>query len=123
MMDGKTYKKVVGSCGNLGINVPDMDSQYVKDKKFKRNVLSHSVICWMLCLQRLPRRDRLKAWNVAQDDKCMFGCEAESMEHLFYRCSYTRDVLRKILMYNYKFHQSRSWKVELADIVEQNGGK
>ncbi|GAA0142249.1 hypothetical protein LIER_42709 [Lithospermum erythrorhizon] len=98
-------------------NLPTLDHQR------KGNIPSHSVIVWMLCVQRLPTRVRLKIWGIVQEVKCVFCDENESMDHFFFKWCYSWAVWRKILMYNRKLHQLKRWKEELAELVMENDGK
>ncbi|GAA0139903.1 hypothetical protein LIER_35150 [Lithospermum erythrorhizon] len=77
----------------------------------------------MMCVQRLPTRDRPKAWAIIQEEKCLFCDGKESMRHLFFECCYSSAMRRKILMYNHEFHQPKGWPEELAKLIGENSGK
>ncbi|XP_010430719.1 PREDICTED: uncharacterized protein LOC104714953 [Camelina sativa] len=68
---------------------------------FSGSIPKHSFILWLAAKNRLMTGDRLATWNRGVDTACVF-CQApmETLEHLFFTCSYTSwvwaDLSRKL---------------------------
>ena len=61
-------------------------------------VPKHAVIAWMAILNRLPTMDRMRAWGIDKDSTCtLCKQEEESRNHLFFDCSYSKEVWRTVL--------------------------
>lgn len=55
------------------------------------NVPKHSMICWMMCLDKLKTKERLKSMGICQDDTCaVCGVGSESRNHIFFECQYSQ---------------------------------
>ncbi|XP_071740297.1 uncharacterized protein [Rutidosis leptorrhynchoides] len=82
--------------------------QVWKDLKVNRNTVSwydvvwfkgfdpkQAFILWLAILKRLNTQDRIMKWMPAQDLRCVFcGREADSVEHLFFKCEFTVKIWR-----------------------------
>lgn len=81
------------------------------------SVQKFSVNAWLIFRQRLPTTDRLLRFGCAVDTKCLLcNIAAESHEHLFCNCSFTRSILDDwdIKLYN-------TWPDFLAgDVIRGN---
>ncbi|XP_056695103.1 uncharacterized protein [Spinacia oleracea] len=55
-------------------------------------------ILWLAVHGRLSTKDRLMQWGIATDGVCsLCGVDPESVQHLFFQCSYARQVWQKFL--------------------------
>ncbi|GAA0142580.1 hypothetical protein LIER_03444 [Lithospermum erythrorhizon] len=59
---------------------------------------------WLACLNRLPTKNRLQSWNIAVDEKCVFCHDRVNRDHLFFECSFSATILRKLLLYLKEHH-------------------
>ncbi|GAA0159530.1 hypothetical protein LIER_16283 [Lithospermum erythrorhizon] len=60
--------------------------EWVKLVWFKENIPRHIFLCWVLFQGKLPIKDRLKRWDVCDDDLCLFYGEQESVYGGIYWC-------------------------------------
>ena len=52
---------------------------------FQHHSPKHSLIAWMTILNRLPTKDRLKAWELEVEEQCCFCQQGlESRDHVFF---------------------------------------
>ncbi|KAK4730249.1 hypothetical protein R3W88_023237 [Solanum pinnatisectum] len=60
------------------------------------NVPKHSFICWLAMHRRLLM---LIVWmGVCQETKCLLcGCKPENIDHLFFKCEYSKKCLEGVL--------------------------
>lgn len=59
------------------------------------NVPKYSFIGWLATKNRLYRRDRLHALGISQTDQCLLCINGkEENTHLFFTCSFSRQVLK-----------------------------
>ena len=87
-------------------------------------VPKHAVITWLAILNRLPTVDRLKAWGIDKDGLCtLCKQEQESRDHLFFECSYSKAVLKKVLQLCGLNREVLDWKREFAWAVQRIKGK
>ncbi|XP_056690291.1 uncharacterized protein [Spinacia oleracea] len=50
-------------------------------------------ILWLVVQGRLPTKDRLQHWGISTDGMCILcGTELETLQHLFFQCSYSGQV-------------------------------
>ena len=61
------------------------------------NVPKHAFISWLAVLNRLPTKDRLRAWGIIIDGSCAFFNEQKTRDHLFFRCSFIKELWIKVL--------------------------
>ncbi|GAA0184442.1 hypothetical protein LIER_31730 [Lithospermum erythrorhizon] len=80
---------------------------------YSENIPKYSFTNWLLCLGRLPTRDRLYSWEMLDEDKCCYCQERESNQHLFFECQYSAVVWRKLLMYLKEYHDPQGWELEV----------
>lgn len=60
---------------------------------FKSGIPKHAFHAWVTVLGRLPTRDRLLGWGMSVPANCLLcGTSNESRDHLFFTCSYSREV-------------------------------
>ena len=58
----------------------------------------HAVITWMALLNRLPTFDKMVSWGLNVSGTCRLCQQAmETRDHLFFGCSYSREVWKAIL--------------------------
>ncbi|GKV34604.1 hypothetical protein SLEP1_g42967 [Rubroshorea leprosula] len=64
---------------------------------FSQSIPKHSFISWLAIHDRLTTRARQKKWAANINDTCLFcNSEAETSAHLFFKCSYTKQVWHKL---------------------------
>lgn len=58
----------------------------------------HGFILWLVLHQRFLTCDRLQSWSSVPIDRDCVLCKnaEESHQHLFFRCAYSRQVVRKV---------------------------
>ena len=62
-------------------------------------VPKHAVIAWMAILNRLPTIDRLQSWGIEARDCCaLCKQDQETRDHLFFGCSFSRAIWKKVLV-------------------------
>lgn len=66
-----------------------------KEVWFSGHISKHAFILWLVCLDRLSIRSRLRSWGVVDDSTCVL-CEVynKTREHLFLNCPYSQNVWR-----------------------------
>ncbi|XP_039071270.1 uncharacterized protein LOC120218393 [Hibiscus syriacus] len=66
---------------------------------FSGRIPKHSIIVWMTLLNRLPTRVRLLRMGLdIETDKCLLcGAEAETRDHLFFECQFSKELWGFIL--------------------------
>ena len=56
-------------------------------------VPKHAFISWLAVLNRLSTKDRIKAWGMEVDDKCVMCRNAEeTRDHVFFGCEFSRKI-------------------------------
>lgn len=67
----------------------------------------HDIICWLAMYRRLLTKDRMQRLEITQDTDCMLcGVSNESIEHLFFECTFSRLYLRKCFDVAWDGHRS-----------------
>ncbi|GAA0145025.1 hypothetical protein LIER_05315 [Lithospermum erythrorhizon] len=56
---------------------------------------------WMLCNDKMQTKDKL---CVVEDSRCIFCGENENANHLFFACTFSVGIWRKLSMYLKDFH-------------------
>lgn len=58
----------------------------------------HAFHIWLVCHERPLTRDRLKTWGMAVvDASCVLcGQQAESIDHLYFECAYSKSLLQLV---------------------------
>ncbi|KAL0749205.1 hypothetical protein Bca101_031208 [Brassica carinata] len=81
---------------------------------FKQRISKHSFITWLIMRERLTTRDRLRSWGLQVPPECLLcGSSLESQNHLFFDCSFSRDVWSAFFT-----HRSLSPPFLIADIIQ-----
>ncbi|KAJ9561537.1 hypothetical protein OSB04_006697 [Centaurea solstitialis] len=64
---------------------------------FKGHIPKHSFCLWVACLNRLPTQDRIHTWKQDPPDMVcsLCGTGPDSHNHLFFECSFSKQVWRK----------------------------
>ncbi|XP_050217477.1 uncharacterized protein LOC126668315 [Mercurialis annua] len=91
---------------------------------FKGNIPRFSFITWLALMNRLLTRDKLFKWKVIQDEKCCFcNTASESINHLFFECSYSRGIWNRLLADMNINRDGVSWRREVSFFVRRTKGK
>ncbi|KAJ9536738.1 hypothetical protein OSB04_un000123 [Centaurea solstitialis] len=66
---------------------------------FKCHIPKHAFCLWTACLNRLPTQDRMATWKEEPPDlKCsLCGITNDSHDHLFFECTFSRQVWLQIM--------------------------
>ncbi|CAA7058159.1 unnamed protein product [Microthlaspi erraticum] len=73
--------------------------QWTSSVWFKGAVPKHAFNMWITHLDRLPTRSQLAAWGITNSVDCCFcGREAETRDHLFFRCSFSSQIWSSSLL-------------------------
>ena len=76
---------------------------------------------WLALGNRLTTGDRMAAWNVGIDGSCVLcNQHLETRDHLFFSCSYTSMVWRKLVQNLYRAHFSTDWST-IVEFLSQSG--
>ncbi|XP_013674518.2 uncharacterized protein LOC106379039 [Brassica napus] len=60
---------------------------------FKGRIPKHAFISWLVALDRLSTRDRMRQWGVLVSPICpLCGTADESRQHIFFDCGYSKEV-------------------------------
>ena len=87
------------------------------------NVPKHAFISWLAVLNRLPTKDRLRAWGIVTDGSCAFCNEQETRDHLFFGCSFTKELWKKVLQMSGLQRRVLTWDQELKWAINKLKGK
>lgn len=80
-------------------------------------------IFWMLCSWRLYTKERLVRFGIpCADIGCCFCDEAESMDHLFFHCRYSKILWKKVLIWLKIEHDPLPWREELSWLERRTKG-
>ena len=73
------------------------------------NIPRHRFIMWLTALQKLQTRAKLwKLKIISEQSCCICGCDIEDIQHLFFRCKYSRGCMDRIktwLMVSWSYDQ------------------
>ena len=62
-----------------------------------RGIPKHNFLVWLFVLNRCSTRDRLLSWGLSVDANCLlWNREAESRDHLFFRCPFSWRIWSEI---------------------------
>ncbi|CAA7034489.1 unnamed protein product [Microthlaspi erraticum] len=65
-----------------------------------RLLAHHQTTTWLFILNRSPTLDRLSAWGYATEGTCLLcGSELETRDHLFFECSYSASIWRRLTLH------------------------
>ncbi|KAJ9538957.1 hypothetical protein OSB04_031690 [Centaurea solstitialis] len=89
---------------------------------FKGHIPKHSFCMWVACLHRLPTQDRLATWKHDPPDlMCsLCGLMPDSHNHLFFECTYARQVWIQVLHKVNWVDFPCSWDA-IVDAISTNG--
>ncbi|OMO85318.1 Geminivirus AR1/BR1 coat protein [Corchorus capsularis] len=92
---------------------------------FSYNYPRHSLITWMVILDRLPTKDRLVSWNLQMSYMhCVLcGHHNESRDHIFFGCDYSKKFWEKILRACRLYRAVGSWYSKLQWAITKLKGK
>ena len=77
------------------------------------NIPKHAFITWLAILNRLPTKDRLKAWGMDIDGNCVFCNEQETRNHLFFECNFSKGIWKEIMCRCGLNRRILSWESEV----------
>ncbi|GAV59049.1 zf-RVT domain-containing protein, partial [Cephalotus follicularis] len=84
----------------------------------------HAFYLWLSILGALKTRDKLLLSGIVPSAMCSFNCrDNESVEHLFFACSYTHSIWKKVLGMCNINRQSLPWPEEIQWMEEHARGK
>ena len=84
----------------------------------------HSVIVWMVVLNRLPTLDRLLSWGIVTRGECCLCHEViETRNHVFLNCHYSMEIWRMILSHYGISRVIGRWEEELKWVISSAKGK
>ena len=80
-------------------------------------------VAWMVCLGRLPTKDRLSRHGVITDGRCVLCGDKESIDHLCFKCHDAEDVWNSFLdwMPIQMKHTNGKWNLDW--FVQRTKGK
>lgn len=90
---------------------------------FKGNIPRQAVIVWLIFKRKLMTRDRLFQWGCVSDDQCVLCNSAtESIEHLFFECSFGNAIWREASRMNLIHRAAGRWEEESARCIVDGAG-
>lgn len=78
---------------------------------------------WMLFIETLNTKDRLQRFGIQTDGVCCFCGDPESADHLFFQCSFSRQIWLRVLGWMGYTHQPTNWLTEKAWIMQVRKNK
>ncbi|XP_022714585.1 uncharacterized protein LOC111274234 [Durio zibethinus] len=80
----------------------------------KFHISKCTVIAWMAILNKLPTKDRLTSWGIANEGGCVLcSQETESRNHIIFSCSYSKTVWKGVLRLCNLHKEVAGWENEL----------
>ena len=84
----------------------------------------HSMISWLAILDRLPTRYRMNSLGVLTSMDCVLcSVEVETRDHIFFECTYSKQVWGRILSTYGLSRVIGSWQEEFSWVVRTFRGK
>ncbi|XP_010693792.1 uncharacterized protein LOC104906699 [Beta vulgaris subsp. vulgaris] len=87
--------------------------QWAKAIWNRMSLPKHKFIAWIGIQARLKTKDKLYQFNINPDDRCcLCGAETESHAHLFFNCVYSKELIKKLLIWvdvNYATRSIQQW--------------
>lgn len=81
-------------------------------------------ISWLSCRGTLATKDRLRRWGIAIDAECVLCSQhEESLQHLFFDCSFSKQIWNAVLGKFMIQRGARQWDVELIWACDHCNGK
>ncbi|XP_021860920.1 uncharacterized protein [Spinacia oleracea] len=81
-------------------------------------------IMWLAVQNRLATKDRLIRWQLNIDGTCgLCQLESESLEHLFFSCSYSKEIWRQVMLYLGVIRTVLPWHDEVQIAVKKSRSK
>ncbi|KAL1189620.1 putative ribonuclease H protein [Cardamine amara subsp. amara] len=91
---------------------------------FKRGIPKHKFLTWMFTLNRCPTRDRLLAWGISTDHRCLLcNRDAENRDHLFFNCPYSYRVWSSITSKLQITVTTLDWQTNVDTLLHLSGNK
>ena len=88
------------------------------------SIPKHVIVSWMTVLNRLPTMDRMLRWGLEIDGKCRLCQDGmESRDHLFFECSFAKEVWRSVLQMYGLNKGILPWNEELNWAIQNFKGK
>ena len=84
----------------------------------------HAIIAWLAILNRPPSMDKLMSWGIKVLGMFIL-CkqEQEPRDHLFFECSFSREIWRKVFSLSGIHKDVLDWNKELQWAVQKLKGK
>ena len=87
-------------------------------------VPKHTFISWLAVLNRLPTKERIKAWGLEVDDKCVMCRNAEeTRDHVFFGCTFFKKIWNEVLALCGKAKEVTSWREKVEWAISRLKGK
>ena len=90
---------------------------------FNLNMPKHAFIAWLAMLNRLPTKDTLMAWGMEMEGNCVFCGEQETKSHLFFGCSFSQRIWKKVLQLCGLQRRVLNWEQEVQWAIQRLKGK
>lgn len=91
---------------------------------YSSSIPKHSFILWLAIRKKLMTQDRMQLWQSGDELRCVF-CELQkdSVEHLFFDCKFTKEVMHMLRNHELIFKDSQSWQDLLRRVTASCRGK
>ncbi|XP_058752433.1 uncharacterized protein LOC131625603 [Vicia villosa] len=80
-------------------------------------------ILWLACHEKLATKDRLHRFGMIDNVSCCFCSGMESLNHLFFECTSTREIWLEVLEWIQICHIPGEWHNERHWIIQHTRGK
>ncbi|KAL4334606.1 hypothetical protein GQ457_07G003200 [Hibiscus cannabinus] len=91
---------------------------------FPLHIPKHSLVSWMVVLDRLPTADRLCRFGIMVDSVCkLCRAENESRNHLFFGCSFSQGIWLMVLRCYGIDRAIIGWEEEISWAIARLRGK
>ncbi|XP_019250940.1 PREDICTED: uncharacterized protein LOC109229843 [Nicotiana attenuata] len=80
---------------------------------------------WLQLQNRLLTVERLKKWGIQGEDKCSL-CQGqeETRDHIYVECSYTREVLKRVMHWAQKLSLTgTNWEQHVQEVIRRAKGR
>ncbi|CAL1376155.1 unnamed protein product [Linum trigynum] len=83
----------------------------------------HSLLLWLVILNRITTKEKLQSWGLTDDSSCgLCPGGIETRDHLFSGCSYGRSVFVAVLSKFCRFPECSTWQDQLQWAIRQWAG-
>ena len=89
---------------------------------FNQAIRRHSFVVWLGVHDRLSTQDKLLKWGLLNSTSCVFcSRNIEDRNHLFFECTFTANIWKRVLMLCGESRMPRTWDNEFLWVIGCKG--